>query len=261
MRARWPRSTSKPRACSRASRARPARRASGCSAELADDGVELEELRTAVAEDRLALLPVERVLSGGGERLTARRGGRARRDRPGVPASATGARSGSRCADDDARVYTERDVEAAKRVRALLDAGMPGGGRARGRAPARDDDVAARRRQPAADRRRLHARGRHRVRRRQPLRRGRRGVHAADRRDARLRAAPPPARADPPRRVRRRRALRRPARPRPTRSPSASPTWSASPSSARRSSRRRSARSPAASASSPRPRSSRRCGW
>ena len=39
--------------------------------ELADDGVPLDELRTAVAEDRLALLPVERVLGGGEERLTA----------------------------------------------------------------------------------------------------------------------------------------------------------------------------------------------
>src|SRR3982751_2579806 len=40
--------------------------------ELHADGVELEELRRAVAEDRLALLPVERVLAGGGtEMLTA----------------------------------------------------------------------------------------------------------------------------------------------------------------------------------------------
>ncbi|MQA76102.1 MAG: adenylate/guanylate cyclase domain-containing protein, partial [Solirubrobacterales bacterium] len=39
--------------------------------ELAEDGVPLEELRRAVAEDRLVLLPVERVLSGGGGRYTA----------------------------------------------------------------------------------------------------------------------------------------------------------------------------------------------
>ncbi len=38
--------------------------------ELAADGVALEELRSAVAEERLALLPIERVLDGAGERLT-----------------------------------------------------------------------------------------------------------------------------------------------------------------------------------------------
>ena len=42
-------------------------------AELADDGVSLEELRRAVEEERLALLPVERVLGGGGAALHARR--------------------------------------------------------------------------------------------------------------------------------------------------------------------------------------------
>ena len=39
--------------------------------ELAADGVPLEELRRAVEEDRLALLPVERVLEGEGPRYTA----------------------------------------------------------------------------------------------------------------------------------------------------------------------------------------------
>ncbi len=92
--------------------------------ELAGEGVELEELRTAVAEDRLALVPVERVLSGAGERLTvdevAERAGVDRdlldRDWRAL---------GMALSDDDERIYTERDVEAAKRVKALLDGGIP----------------------------------------------------------------------------------------------------------------------------------------
>src|SRR5258705_13764420 len=38
--------------------------------ELADDGAPLEDLQRAVEEDRLALLPVERFLGGGGQRYT-----------------------------------------------------------------------------------------------------------------------------------------------------------------------------------------------
>jgi adenylate cyclase len=92
--------------------------------ELAADGVELEELRRAVAEDRLALLPVERILSGSGEMLT-------------IDEVAEGAgldreflrrewrALGMALSDDDAAIYTEQDVEAAKRVKALLDGGIP----------------------------------------------------------------------------------------------------------------------------------------
>src|SRR3954453_13179262 len=39
--------------------------------DLADDGVPLEELKKAVEENRLVLLPVERVFGAGGERYTA----------------------------------------------------------------------------------------------------------------------------------------------------------------------------------------------
>ena len=39
--------------------------------QLAADGVSLDEMRRAVAEDRLALLPVERVLAAEGDRYTA----------------------------------------------------------------------------------------------------------------------------------------------------------------------------------------------
>ena len=92
--------------------------------ELSDDGVPVDELRTAVAEDRLALLPVERLLSGGDERLTIDEAA----ERAGVDSDflARDWRAlGMALPTDDARIYTERDVEAAKRVGALLEGGIP----------------------------------------------------------------------------------------------------------------------------------------
>lgn len=92
--------------------------------ELAADGVGLDELRRAVAEDRLALLPVERALGAGEGRYTidelAELSGVDRafleRDRRAlglaVPAS-------------DDRLFTDRDVEFARSVKALRDAGLP----------------------------------------------------------------------------------------------------------------------------------------
>ncbi len=96
-------------------------------AELAEDGVSLDELRVAVEEDRLALLPVERVLSGGEERLTAHEVA----ERAGVDEDFLRRQwraLGLAAADDDAAVYSERDVEAAERVRELRDAGVPDDG-------------------------------------------------------------------------------------------------------------------------------------
>ena len=211
-------------------------------AELADDGVALEELRTAAAEDRLALLPVERVLSGGGPSADPRRGGRARRGRPGVPRSASGGRSGWRWRTTRPRVYTERDVEAAKRVRALLEAGLPEEGMlevARLLGMSMSQLAAANRRLIAQT---FMREGDTEYDVAKRFAAAARGVHAAGRRDASLRARPPPARADPPRRVRGRRALRRTRGRGRARRPSASPTWSTSPASARRSSRRSSGR-------------------
>ena len=91
---------------------------------LADDGVPLDELRAAVAENRLVLLPVERVLSGEGRRYTReevaeecgldvdlllriwRALGQA--EIPGGEAS-----------------FGEEDLRAARAVRRFLDAGIP----------------------------------------------------------------------------------------------------------------------------------------
>ena len=91
--------------------------------ELVDDGASLEDLRRAVEEDRLALLPVERVLEGEGPRYTAtevaeRAGldeGLLRRNRLALGLPDPG----------KAAVFTDEDVEAAKRVAALREAGLP----------------------------------------------------------------------------------------------------------------------------------------
>jgi adenylate cyclase len=95
--------------------------------ELVDDGVPLEELRRAVEEDRLALVPVERFLEGGGPRYTfeevAEKGGIdpdfliRNRQSLGLPPP-----------DREAPAATEEDLEMAKRIRALLDAGVPAEG-------------------------------------------------------------------------------------------------------------------------------------
>jgi adenylate cyclase len=91
--------------------------------ELHEDGVPLEDLRRAVEENRLVLLPVERVLSGD-EQLTTRevaeRSGldleTLQRDWQalGLPRS-----------DPDAPMLGEHDVEAAVRRKQFRDAGLP----------------------------------------------------------------------------------------------------------------------------------------
>ena len=92
--------------------------------ELAADGVPLEELRAAVEAGRLTLLPVERALAGRGSRYTlgevAEKAGvdvellKRFRAALGVPAPAPEERRG-----------TEADVEAARRMKAFRDAGLP----------------------------------------------------------------------------------------------------------------------------------------
>ncbi|MFL5899025.1 MAG: adenylate cyclase regulatory domain-containing protein [Solirubrobacterales bacterium] len=92
--------------------------------ELADDGCGLEELKEAVAAGRLTLLPVERALAGRGARYTAREIA----EQVGLEldvlqrfSSALGVPYG----DPDERRGTEADLEAARRVRAFLDTGLP----------------------------------------------------------------------------------------------------------------------------------------
>jgi len=91
---------------------------------LEDEGFTLDELRAAAAEDRLALLPVERVLEGEGPRHTQREIAeltgleldflRQARRALGAPA-----------VEPDARELTEEDLELSRSAAALIAAGLP----------------------------------------------------------------------------------------------------------------------------------------
>jgi adenylate cyclase len=87
---------------------------------LADDGFSEAELVKAVEENRLALLPVERVLGG------AYSAGEVE-ERTGLPAG-TMARirrqHGLPAPDSEDRVFSDEDVEAAKSMKLFLDAGF-----------------------------------------------------------------------------------------------------------------------------------------
>jgi adenylate cyclase len=92
--------------------------------ELADDGVPLEELRRAVAENRLVLLPVERVFEEGEERYTigeiAERAG-LEHDFVVSLLQAMGAP----LPEDEERAFGQTDLAAAERAKLFLDAGLP----------------------------------------------------------------------------------------------------------------------------------------
>jgi adenylate cyclase len=92
--------------------------------ELALDGVPLEELREAVNAGRLALLPVERALAGDGRRYTAREVA----EIAGIDLEQLrrfSAALGVPYADPDEPRATEADLEAARRMKAFRDAGLP----------------------------------------------------------------------------------------------------------------------------------------
>jgi adenylate cyclase len=87
---------------------------------LSEQGFELDELRNAVAEDRLALLGVERVLGGTytAQEIEAR---------TGLPAEVLGRLRRMLGLPDpgpDARAYGEEDIAMAKSTRLYLDAGL-----------------------------------------------------------------------------------------------------------------------------------------
>jgi adenylate cyclase len=87
---------------------------------LLDGGVDVAELKAAVAEDRLALLPVEQVLGG---RYSARE----IEQRTGVPAELMlriRRLEGLPEASPDDRVFGDEDVEAAQSTRLFLEAGL-----------------------------------------------------------------------------------------------------------------------------------------
>ncbi len=86
-------------------------------------GVTLEELRRAIAENRLAILPVERVLASEGKYTIAEVAERSdididvyitQRRAAGLPIPAP-----------DEKAFSNDDVEAGRRLRQALDAGLP----------------------------------------------------------------------------------------------------------------------------------------
>ncbi len=88
--------------------------------ELAEDGVPIEELRRAVAEDRLVLLPVERVLAGPGPRYTREE----LAEKAGVPLEFLQAQwraLGMPEPEAGEKAFGESDLESAKRVKVLRD--------------------------------------------------------------------------------------------------------------------------------------------
>ena len=92
--------------------------------ELTAEGVGLEELRDAVNAGRLALLPVERALAGTGRRYTAREIA----EIAGIDLDQLrrfSAALGVPYADPDEPRGTEADLEAARRMKAFRDAGLP----------------------------------------------------------------------------------------------------------------------------------------
>lgn len=93
-------------------------------AQLHDDGVSLEELRTAVAEGRLVLLPVERVLEGDGRRYSLREIAELA-DVPVEYLARQRQAIGLSVDDPDEKAGSEDDLGAAQRIRILLDAGLP----------------------------------------------------------------------------------------------------------------------------------------
>jgi adenylate cyclase len=90
---------------------------------LAEDGVPLEDLRQAVAENRLALLPAERALTG-----APRHSVRDVAERTGVGVDLLLAQQqalGMPRPDPDERILNDEDLAAAERLRQFLDAGLP----------------------------------------------------------------------------------------------------------------------------------------
>jgi adenylate cyclase len=95
--------------------------------ELADQGVPLEELRRAAEENRLVLLPVERAFDEGSDRYTvselAEESGLERKFLERLLQAL-----GAPLPGEDERLFTDTDLEGAKRAKAFLDAGLPESG-------------------------------------------------------------------------------------------------------------------------------------
>jgi adenylate cyclase len=94
--------------------------------ELTDDGVPIDELKRAVAEERLAFLPVDRVLAG-----DLRYTGREVAELSGLPIEyllATRQAMGLARPDPDVKAFGDPDLEAARIAAGLRAAGLPDDG-------------------------------------------------------------------------------------------------------------------------------------
>ena len=123
----------------RESRARP------CSSGSPTTAPTLEELRDAVEDGRLALLPLERMLAGAAA-LHAGRGRRALRGPDRRARAPVALDRASPCPNRDEIVLSREDLDAAHRMRAILDAGLGARAARRARPHDRRRDVAVRRR-------------------------------------------------------------------------------------------------------------------
>ena len=92
--------------------------------DLAADGVELEDLRAAVAAGRLALVPVERAIAGGGACYSAREIAEASGVELDVLQRYLTA-LGLPNPPPDEKTLTDADLESARRVRAFRELGLP----------------------------------------------------------------------------------------------------------------------------------------
>jgi adenylate cyclase len=92
--------------------------------ELVTEGMELEELRQAVAAGRLTLLPAERAIAGGPPRYTPREIAELSEMDLNLLQRFSAA-LGVPYTDPDEKTLTEADLEAARRVKAFRDAGLP----------------------------------------------------------------------------------------------------------------------------------------
>jgi len=91
---------------------------------LSDEGVELDELRQATEEGRLALLPVELVLAGDDRRLTQKQIA----EQAGLEIELlrkVWRALGMPEPPEDKAVFTQEDLEAAEAGKQFLDAGIP----------------------------------------------------------------------------------------------------------------------------------------
>lgn len=92
--------------------------------ELSDDGAGLDELREAVAEDRLILLPAERALRGPGRRISRREV----HEETGASVdflTRLWTAMGMPDQGPDEPIYTDADIDAVRRALDSIEAGVP----------------------------------------------------------------------------------------------------------------------------------------